>query len=33
MCYEEAKCSTSDPDNNIMYGSNSKVIITKSKET
>jgi hypothetical protein len=25
--------STSDPDSNIIYGSNSKVTITKSKET
>jgi hypothetical protein len=33
MCYVEAKYSTSDPDINIIYGSNSKVTITKSKET
>jgi hypothetical protein len=31
MCYVEAKCSTSDPDSNIIYGSNSEVAITKSK--
>jgi len=31
MCYVEAKCSTSDPDSNIIYGSNSKVTITKSE--
>jgi hypothetical protein len=28
----EAKHSTSDPDSNIIYVSNSKVTITKSKE-
>ena len=33
MCYVEAKCSSSDPDSNIIYGSNSKVTITKSKKT
>ena len=33
MRYVEAKHSTSDPDNNIIYGSNPKVTITKSKET
>jgi hypothetical protein len=33
MCYVEAKSSTSDPDSNIIYGSNSKVSITKSKTT
>ena len=33
MCYVEAKCSPSDPDCNIIYGSNSKVTITESKET
>jgi hypothetical protein len=33
MCYVEAQCSTSDPDSNIIYGSNSKVTITKSKAT
>jgi hypothetical protein len=27
------KSSTSDPDSNIVYGSNSKVAITKSKMT
>jgi hypothetical protein len=32
MCYVEAKCSTRVPDNNIIYGSNSKVTIAKSKE-
>ena len=30
---KEAKCSSSDPDSNIIYGSNSKVTITKSKKT
>ena len=29
----EAKGSTSDPDTNIIYGSNSKVTITKSNNT
>jgi flagellar basal body-associated protein FliL len=33
MCYVEEKYSTSDPDSNIIYGSNTKVNITKSKET
>ena len=33
MCYVEAKGSTSDPDSNITYGSNSKVTITKSNKT
>ena len=33
MCYVEAKCSSSDRDHNIIYGSNSKVTITKSKKT
>ena len=33
MCYVEAKCSTSDPDSNIIYGSNSKATVTKPKET
>jgi len=33
MCYVEAKCSTSDPDINIICGSNSKVTITKSNKT
>ena len=33
MCYVEAKGSTSDPDSNIMYGSNSKVAIIKSNST
>jgi len=32
MCYVEAKSSTSDPDTNI-YGSNSKVTLTKSNKT
>jgi hypothetical protein len=32
-CYVEAKYSTSDPDSNIIYGSNTKVTITKSKES
>jgi hypothetical protein len=32
-CYVEAKYSTSDPDSNFIYGSNTKVTITKSKET
>ena len=31
--YVEAKGSTSDPDSNIIYGSNSKVTITKSSKT
>jgi len=33
VCYVEAKGSTSDPDSNIIYGSNSKVTITKSNNT
>ena len=33
MCYVEAKCSSCDPNSNIIYGSNSKVTITKSKKT
>ena len=34
MCYVEAQGSKSDPDSNIIYGSNSKVvIITKSNKT
>ena len=33
MRYVEAKHSTSDPDSNIIYRSNSKFTITKSKET
>ena len=33
MCYVEAKDSTSDPDSNIIYRSNSKVTITKSNKT
>jgi len=33
MRYVEAKHSTSGPDSNIIYGSNSKVTIAKSKET
>jgi len=33
MCYVEAKRSTIDPDSNIIYRSNSKVTIAKSKET
>jgi hypothetical protein len=33
MCYVQAKGSTSDPDSNIIYGSNSKVTITKSNKT
>ena len=33
MRYVEAKHSTSDTDGNIIYGSNSKVTITESKET
>jgi len=32
MRYVEAKGSTSDPNSNIIYGSNSKVIITKSNK-
>ena len=33
MCHVEAKGSTSDPDSSIIYGSNSKVTITKSNKT
>ena len=33
MCYVEAKGSTSDPDSNIVYRSNSKVTVTKSNKT
>ena len=33
MCYVEAKGSKSDPDSNIIYGSNSKVTTTKSNNT
>jgi len=33
MCYVEAKGSTSNPDNNIIYGSNSKVTTTESNKT
>ena len=33
MCCVEAKRSKRDPDCNIIYGSNSKVTITKSKVT
>ena len=33
MCYVEAKGSTNDPDSKIIYGSNSKVTITKSNNT
>ena len=33
MRYVEAIHSTSDPDSNTIYGSNSKVTITKAKET
>jgi hypothetical protein len=29
----EAKYSTNDPDSNIIYGSNTKVTVTKSEET
>jgi hypothetical protein len=32
-CYMEAGCSTSGPDSNFSYGSNSKVTVTKFKET
>ena len=32
MYYVEAKCSTSDPISNIIYGSNSKFTVTKSRE-
>ena len=33
MCYVEAKDITGDPDSNIIYGSNSKVTITKPNKT
>ena len=33
MRYVEAKHRKSGPDSNIIYGNNSKVTITKSKET
>jgi hypothetical protein len=33
MRYVEAKHSKNDLDSNVIYGSNSKVTITKSKET
>jgi len=33
MCCVEAKGSRSVPDSNFMYGSNSKVTITKSNKT
>ena len=33
MCFVEAKGSTTDPDSNVMYRSNSKVTITKSNNT
>ena len=33
MCYVETKGNTTDPDSNIIYGSNSKVTITKSNKT
>ena len=33
MCYVEAKDSTSDPDSNKIYGSNSKATIKKSNKT
>jgi len=33
MRFVEAKHSTREPDDNIIYVSNSKVTITKSKET
>ena len=33
MCHVEAKGSTSDPNSSIIYGSNSKVTITKSNKT
>ena len=32
MCYVEAKGIESDPDSNIIYGSNSKVTTTKSNK-
>jgi len=33
MCYVEAQGSTSDPDSDIIYVSNSKVTITLSSKT
>jgi hypothetical protein len=33
MCYVEAKHSSSDPVSNIVYGSNPKITIAKSKKT
>ena len=33
MCYVEAKGSKTDPDSNIIYGSNSKVTNTESNKT
>ena len=33
MCHVEAEGSTSDPDSNIIYGSNSKVTIMNSNKT
>jgi hypothetical protein len=32
-CYVEAGCSTSGPDSNFSWGNNSKVTVTKFKET
>jgi len=32
MCYVEAKRSSSDPDRNTIYGSNSEVTVTKPKK-
>jgi len=33
MCYVEAKGSTSDPDSNIIYGSDYKVTVTDCNKT
>ena len=33
MCYVEANGSTSDPDSNIIFGSNSKLTTTESNKT
>jgi hypothetical protein len=33
MCYVEVKGNKIDPDSNTIYGSNSKVTITKSNTT
>jgi len=33
MCYVEANGNISDPDSNIIYGSNSKATITESNKT